>query len=81
MSNFGLNCGDPVAMQNYEVIKQRANARQNLKVWAECLQYFAHQGVAFCGNNRKQNYDIGRGGRVNERGWLKLEFTSATRKS
>ena len=56
-----LKCGDPVAMQNVEVIKRRANERQFLKVSMECLQYWARQGVALRGNNREQNYDIGGG--------------------
>lgn len=44
-------CGDTAELINKDLLKQRSNERQYLKVVMKCLQFLARQGVALPGND------------------------------
>lgn len=44
-------CGNIAELINKDLLKQRSNERQHLKVVMKCLQFLACQGVALPGND------------------------------
>ena len=48
-------CGDVAELINKDLVKQRSNERQYLKIIIECLQFLGRQGIALCGNDDGNN--------------------------
>ena len=44
-------CGDIAELINKDLVKQRSNERQYLKMATECLQFLGRQGIALRGND------------------------------
>ena len=48
-------CGDVAELINKDLVKQRSNERQYLKMVIECLQLLGRQGITLRGNDDGSN--------------------------